>query len=85
MDVRRLCRYKYRRGASGFAEIEFRPVPTDKIKSFSASIDTAYGKIISRWWHDENGAVRYEITAPRPAKALIDGKEILLKPGIHRL
>lgn len=68
----------------GFAEIEFRPIATDKIDHFSASIDTAYGKISSRWWHEENGTVRYEIITPRPAKAVIGGEVYKLEPGCYR-
>lgn len=65
----------------GFAEVFFRPVPTGKIDHFSASIETAYGRISSRWWHDENGAVRYEIVTPRPATAEIGGETYRLAPG----
>ncbi len=66
--------------APGFEEIYFCPKPTDKIDSFSAKIDTAYGLVSSRWWH-ENNAVKYEIVTPSSAKAFINGKEYNLAPG----
>lgn len=66
--------------APGFKEILFKPIPTDKIDSFSAEIETKFGKASSHWWH-ENGTVKYEIVTPSPATAIINGKEHRLTPG----
>ncbi len=69
--------------APGYATVEFRPIPTDRMEYVSASLDTDYGTIASRWWH-EDGVVKYELTTPRPAVAVIDGKTYSLEPGTHR-
>ncbi len=66
----------------GFEEIRFAPTPTDKMDSFYAEIETKFGKAASRWWH-ENGEIKYEITTPTDAIALINGKEIQLKKGTY--
>ncbi len=66
----------------GFSRVYFAPVPDDRIDSFGAEIDTAYGKVSSRWWH-ENGRVCYEIITPVESDALIDGKEYTLSAGKH--
>lgn len=66
----------------GFAKIHFAPVPDDRIDWFKAEIDTAKGKVSSRWWH-ENGRVHYEINTPVDSAALIDGKAYELSPGKH--
>lgn len=49
---------------------------------FKAEIDTAYGRVASRWWH-EDGIVRYEISTPVKAAALVDGKSYELDAGVH--
>lgn len=64
----------------GFKEIIFKPVPTDKIDSISAQIETKYGTVKSMWYHCD-GKIRYEITTPTDAKAYINGKCYYLKAG----
>ncbi|MBR2315128.1 MAG: family 78 glycoside hydrolase catalytic domain [Clostridia bacterium] len=66
--------------APGFAEVHFAPVADDRIDRFKAEIETAYGKVSSRWWH-EDGCVHYEIITPVESTALIEGKEYTLSPG----
>lgn len=66
--------------APGFKEIRFTPNPTEKIDQFGASIDTKYGTVSSRWWH-EGKEVRYEIVTPSNATAVINGREYKLTPG----
>lgn len=66
----------------GFARVRFAPVSDNRIDWFKAEIDTAYGKVSSRWWH-ENGTVKYEIITPVDSVAVIDGKEYNLSPGKH--
>lgn len=67
--------------APGFKEILFQPHPTDRIEQFGASIETRYGIASSRWWHNNEGKVRYEIITPTNATAIINGKEYKLTPG----
>ncbi len=66
----------------GFAKIHFAPVPDDRIDWFKAEIQTAYGTVSSRWWH-EDGKVHYEIHTPVNSTAVIEGKTHLLSPGHH--
>ena len=68
--------------APGFERVHFAPVADERIDWFRAEIDTAYGKVSSRWWH-EDGRVHYEIITPVESTALIEGKEYTLSPGKH--
>lgn len=68
--------------APGFAAAVIRPQPTDKIHSFYAEIETRQGKIASGWRH-EGGKIRYQITTPCLATAIINGKEHSLLPGCY--
>lgn len=66
----------------GFKKVHFAPLADDRIDWFRAEIDTAYGKISSRWWH-ENGKVHYEIITPVESTAVIDGEKYSLSAGRH--
>lgn len=66
----------------GFAKINFTPTPDDRIDWFKAETETSYGKVSSRWWH-ENGKVHYEIVTPVESVAVIEGKAYTLSPGKH--
>lgn len=66
----------------GFEEVRFCPCPTERLDRFSASLETDYGTVSSRWWH-ENGTVHYELITPRPAVAVIDGVTHRLPAGCH--
>ena len=68
--------------APGFAKVHFAPVPDDKIEWFRAEIETAYGKVSSRWWHEEE-SVHYEIVTPVESTAIIEGREYTLSAGKH--
>ncbi len=68
--------------APGFAKVHFAPTPDSRLDWFRAEIDTAHGKVSSRWWH-ENGKVHYEISTPVEAVAVIEGKTHKLSPGTH--
>lgn len=68
--------------APGFAKVHFAPVPDDRIEWFRAEIETAYGKVSSRWWHEE-GSVHYEIVTPVESTAIIEGREYTLSAGKH--
>lgn len=66
----------------GFEKIVIEPTPTDKLDRLSATLCTKYGKIVSKWYH-KNGKIRYEITVPKSATVIIDGKEHKIKRGTH--
>ena len=68
--------------APGFAKVHFAPVPDDRIEWFKAEIETAYGKVSSRWWYEE-GSVHYEIVTPVESTAIIEGREYTLSAGKH--
>lgn len=68
--------------APGFKKVHFAPLADERIDWFKAEIDTAFGKVSSRWWHEE-GRVRYEIITPTEATAVIEGKEYTLSAGKH--
>ncbi len=68
--------------APGFKKVHFAPIADDRIDWFRAEIDTAFGKISSRWWHEKD-KVHYEITTPTEATAVIEGKAYTLFPGKH--
>lgn len=68
--------------APGFKKVHFAPLADERIDWFKAEIDTAFGKVSSRWWHEE-GRVRYEIVTPVEATAVIEGKEYTLSAGKH--
>ena len=66
--------------APGFAKVHFAPIADERIDWFKAEIDTAYGKVSSRWWH-EDGKVHYEIITPVESTAVIEGETHKLLPG----
>lgn len=68
--------------APGFARVHFAPAPDSRLDWFRAEIDTASGRVSSRWWH-ENGKMHYEINTPVEATATIEGNTYNLSPGRH--
>ena len=67
----------------GFEKIVIEPHPTNKLDWLSATLKTKYGKITSKWYHND-GKTRYEITVPKNATIIIDGQEYKVKKGKHR-
>lgn len=67
----------------GFERILIKPTPTHQMDSFGASIETKFGKVSSRWWH-EGDEIRYEIITPSPTEAVVNGKTYELTPGSYR-
>lgn len=55
----------------------------ERLNRLPSAIESKYGKISSRWWH-EDGIVKYEITTPSPAKAIINGRKYNLIAGVYR-
>ncbi|MBO5203919.1 MAG: alfa-L-rhamnosidase, partial [Clostridia bacterium] len=68
--------------APGFEKIVIAPHPTDKLDYMGASIETRYGKVSSKWYH-EDGKIRYEIITPSETRIIIDGKEYNVKKGTY--
>lgn len=64
----------------GFERVLFTPHATNKIKRLSAQINTKYG-IVASSWENEGDSVIYKMSAPVPARAVINGKEFGLKAG----
>lgn len=54
----------------GFQKVTVAPMPTDQLDWLEVSLDTAYGKIISKWCHAE-GRIRYDITLPVAGEVVI--------------
>ena len=77
------CGIKPSEEKPGFEEIVITPHPTDKLEHLSATLCTKYGKIVSKWYH-ENGKIRYEITVPKSATVIIDGACHKVKKGTHK-
>ncbi len=67
----------------GFERIYIKPHPTNQLDFFGAKIETRYGVVSSRWWHEGN-EVRYEIITPTKTTAVIEGKEYNLERGTYR-
>ena len=67
----------------GFEKIVLEPHPTDKLDHLCGTLCTKFGKIISKWYH-ENGKIRYEITVPKSAEIIIDGATHKVKKGTHK-
>ena len=66
-----------------FEKIVIEPHPTDLLDYLSATLCTKFGKIVSKWYH-ENGKIRYEITVPKNATVIINGVSHKVKRGTHR-
>ena len=70
-------------GTPGYATVDFRPVPTNRLEYVSATLETAYGTVSSRWWR-EDGVVKYELKTPCPAVAVIEGRTYNLEAGSYQ-
>ena len=66
----------------GFEEVVISPIPTDKIDYLSATIETKYGKIQSKWYH-ENGKIHYFVTTPVKSTIIIDGNRHIVEKGTY--
>ena len=67
----------------GFEEVVIEPHPTDKLEHLSATLCTKYGKIVSKWYH-ENGKIHYDITTPVNTTVIINGVCHQVKKGKYR-
>lgn len=68
--------------APGFKRVWIEPKPDKRMDWLSASLDTRYGRISTKWLHS-GGMVKYEITTEMPARIVIDGKVIEAEPGSY--
>ena len=66
----------------GFQRVTVAPMPTDQLDWLEVSLDTAYGKIISKWCHAE-GRIRYDITLPVAGEVVIAGVARSLPAGSY--
>ncbi|MBQ8145675.1 MAG: family 78 glycoside hydrolase catalytic domain [Clostridia bacterium] len=66
----------------GFEEVLISPIPTDKLDSLSATIETKYGKIQSKWYH-KDGKVHYFVETPVKSTVIIDGKRYIVEKGTY--
>ena len=66
----------------GFEKIVVEPHPSDRLEWLSGTLCTKYGKIVSKWYH-ENGKIHYEITVPKSAEIIINGVAHKVKKGTH--
>lgn len=62
-------------GGAGYKRIIYAPVPNERLGFAEGSIETAYGKISSRWSYLCDGSIRYELDIPDgvTATAMIKG------------
>ncbi len=66
-----------------FEKIVIEPHATDKLDWLSGTLCTKFGKIMSKWYH-ENGEIHYEIAVPKSATIIINGAWHEVKKGTHR-
>lgn len=69
--------------SAGFESIVVEPHPDPRFKWLEASIDISAGRISSKWIYTVEGHLRYEITVPKSAKIILDGKTYSVKKGTH--
>ena len=73
---------KAREDAPGFEKVTIAPVPDRRFDFLNVALDTAYGKITSKWTYDRE-TVRYEISTPVPAIIIIGEKEYSVDAGSY--
>lgn len=76
------CGIKPVDSAPGYEKIVVEPIATNQIDHLSAKLKTRVGEITSRWYH-QDGKIRYEITVPKQATIIIDGKLYCVDKGTH--
>ncbi len=72
-------------GGEGYSNITIAPVPDKRLGFADTEIETAYGKIISKWSYRED-FIRYEITVPDGVNTEIklrDGQQYNISGGKH--
>lgn len=82
----KMCGIKQKEGTAGFTDIVFSPVVSDRFSFAEASIETAQGKVFSRWEKTDSG-ILYTFTVPAgiKASAVLGGKNYTLTTGINKL
>jgi alpha-L-rhamnosidase len=67
---------------AGFKSIILSPHPTDKLDFLECSYNCSYGKIVSKWYH-EDGKIKYHFETPVSATIIIDGKTLSVDKGVY--
>ncbi len=82
----KMCGITQREGTAGFTDIIFAPVISDKFTFAEGYIETANGKVGSKWERTADG-IDYTFTVPENtvAHAHINGKKYVLNAGINKL
>ena len=82
----KMCGIRQKEGTAGFTDIVFAPLTSNRFTFAEASIETANGKVASRW---ERSGKKTEYTFTVPEKtcaiALINGKKYVLNTGINKI
>ena len=76
------CGIKPVESEPGYEKIVVEPIATNQIDHLSAKLKTRVGEITSKWYH-QDGKIRYEITVPKQATIIIDGKLYCVDKGTH--
>ncbi len=82
----KMCGIRQQEGSAGFTELVFAPIVSDRFTYAEASIDTANGKVASRWEKTDKGCL-YTFTVPAGARAVavLEGKTFALNIGINKI
>ena len=67
----------------GFCNIILCPVTDNRLTFAEASLETAYGKVTSKW-EIKNGKTVYEFSVPNKATLILDGKKQELCKGTYK-
>lgn len=67
--------------APGFEKAVISPHPDKRLTYLEATVETRKGKIKSRWTHESNGAVRYDIETPCDTEIIIGEKHYSVQAG----
>jgi len=80
-----VCGINTDENAPGFEHVILKPVPDKRLEHASASIDTKYGKLSSKWHYEgESGKIIYELEVPNTATITIGDNTYETGKGIHR-
>jgi len=82
----KMCGIRQNEGSAGFTELIFSPIVSDRFTFAEASIDTANGRVSSRWEKTGNGYL-YTFTVPENTKAVavLGDKTFTLNIGINKI
>lgn len=67
--------------APGFEKAVISPHPDKRLTYLEATLETRRGQIKSKWTHEANGAVRYDIKTPCDTEIVIGDKKYSVRAG----